>query len=341
MTEIANRQWTLAKRPQGIISASDFAFGTASVPSIADGEVLVRTLYLSSDPLQRIWLGAVGLTPQSVSIGSPVIAFGIGQVVESRNVDIKRGEILQGVLSWSDYIVLKPDDLAICRKVTHDMPLTWNMTIIGETALAAYYGMALIGRPKPTDVVLVSGAAGATGSVAGQVARLKGASRIVGIVGNAEKAKWLVDVAKFDAAVDHRTGDLADLIRSECPDRVDVFFDNIGGNVLEAGIANIAERARIVICGAISGYNSLQFNGPRNYMELARLGARMEGVNLSHHSDHLTEAQDELIGWARSGDLRIEESVTDGLENAPSSLLSVFEGSNIGKAFIKVSDADK
>ena len=247
-----NRRWTLAARPHGMVKESDFAFGEAPVPAVGDGQVLVRVLYLSFDPTQRGWIEDRPSYLPPVQIGEVMRAGAVGEVVQSKHAGFQPGDLVQGLFGWQDY-ALVPGAL-LGAKLPPDVPPTWPLGVTGITGLTAYFGMLDLGKPKAGDTVVVSGAAGATGSVAGQIAKLEGA-RVVGIAGGPEKCAWLVRDAHFDAAIDYKREDVEARLRALCPKGIDVFFDNVGGAILDAALAQIALRARIVLCGAISGYN--------------------------------------------------------------------------------------
>lgn len=335
----ANRQWTLKQRPDGLVGPEHFAWTEGKVPEPGDGEVLIRTLYLSFDPTQRGWLHPEPGYMPPVQVGDVMRAGGIGQIVKSRNAGFKEGEIVQGMLGWQDYVVTAPAGVMPLQKLSTDYPLTWNMSVFGVTALTAYFGLLEVGKFKAGDMVLVSGAAGATGSVAGQIAKIKGAKKVVGIAGGPEKCKWLVEKGGFDAAIDYKKDDLTRRIKELCPGGVDVFFDNVGGEALDAALVNLASGARIVICGGIaSGYANWEAPGPKNYMSLVLHGARMEGFLVLSYLNRAGEAIRDLAQWKQQGKLNVAEYIVDGLEKAPQTLQGLFTGKNLGKTILKVAD---
>jgi NADPH-dependent curcumin reductase CurA len=331
-----NRRWTLAARPHGMVKESDFAFGEAPVPEPGDGHVLVRVNYLSFDPTQRGWIEDRPSYLPPVAIGEVMRAVGVGQVVASRHPDFAPGELVQGLFGWQNYALLPGAMLGAHAKLPPGVPPTWMLGVAGATGITAYFGMLDLGQPKPTDTVVVSGAAGATGSVAGQIAKLQGA-RVVGIAGGPEKCAWLTKEAHFDAAIDYKRDDVAARLRELCPKGIDVYFDNVGGEILDAALAHIALRARIVLCGAISGYNeSTPPPGPRNLMNLVIQRARMEGFIVLDYLPRFGEATEQLLAWVKSGAIVHEEDVQRGLENAPKTLLRLFTGANRGKQLLEV-----
>lgn len=335
----ANRQWVLKTRPEGLVGPEHFTWTEAPAPEPKEGQVLLRTLYLSFDPTQRGWLHPVAGYMPPVQIGEVMRAGGIGQIVQSRNPNFKEGEIVQGMLGWQDYVCVEPGGMMPLQKLSRDYPLTWNMSVIGVTALTAYFGLLDVGKFKAGDQVLVSGAAGATGSVVGQIARIKGAKKVVGIAGGREKCRWLTEKGGFDGAIDYKNEDIDARIRALCPGGVDVFFDNVGGAALDAGLLNLANGARIVICGGIaSGYSSWASEGPKHYMNLILHGARMEGFLVLTFAPRFGEAIRDLLQWKKEGKLHVEEYLVEGLEKAPQTLQGLFTGQNLGKTIMKVAD---
>ena len=338
MRNDVNRRLVLAARPHGMVKDSDFRMEEGPIPVPAEGEVLIRNLYLSFDPTQRGWMEDRPSYLPPVAIGEPMRAGAVGQVVESRNPDFRPGEIVQGTFGWVDYLTTSGGGIMPLTKVPADVPLTAPVSIFGITGLTAYFGMLDLGKPKAGETVLVSGAAGATGSVAGQLARLMGAT-VIGIAGGPEKCRWLKEKAGFDHALDYREGNLAERIRALAPKGVDVFFDNVGGEVLEAGLANIAMRARIVLCGGISSYNATEPPpGPRNYMQIVIMRARVEGFIVLDYAPRFPEAVAALGKWIAEGKLVTAEDIQEGLENAPATLRRLFEGRNLGKQILKIAE---
>src|SRR5581483_289179 len=272
-----NRQWLLARRPQGMISADDFKWvEDAEVPAAAEGEVLVRNLWLSCDPTQRGWIGGDTYLP-AVKIGEVVRSFAVGQVVESKNPKFKPGQLVQGLFGWQDYASVKPGSISAPTPVPEGVPIETAMSALGATGITAYFGLLEIGRPKAGETVVVSGAAGATGSIVGQIAKIQGC-RAIGIAGGAEKCKRLVSEYGFDGAIDYKGEDVRKRLKELCPNGVDVFFDNVGGDILDAALARLAMRGRVVLCGGIARYNDAgQAPGPKNYLNLVVQRGRMEG----------------------------------------------------------------
>ena len=302
-----NRQWLLAKRPNGFVTRENFEYVECQIPEPASGQVLVRNLLLSFDPTQRGWMEDKESYAPPVAIGAPMRASSIGQVKESRHPDFAVGELVQTTGGWQDFVVATPNEGPIgLTKVPDGVTPEMMLSVLGITGLTAYFGMLDLGTPKPGETVLVSGAAGATGSVAGQIARIKGC-RVVGIAGGAAKCAWLKDEASFDAVIDYKQGNINDQIRATCPDKIDVYFDNVGGEILEAALNHINLRARIVMCGGISGYNTTEPTpGPANLMNLVTNRARMEGFIILDYLPRAAEAIADLLQWIGTSDLKYQ-----------------------------------
>jgi NADPH-dependent curcumin reductase CurA len=337
MAERMNRQWLLARRPQGLVSAEDFRWAETPVPEPAEGEVLVRNLYLSCDPTQRGWLARDTYLP-AVKIGEVIRSFAIGQVVKSRNPTLAHGQLVQGLFGWQDYVVASPGTPSAPSPVPPGVPLETAMSALGVTGITAYFGLLDIGRPQPGETVVVSGAAGATGSAVGQIAKIKGC-RAVGIAGGADKCRYLTGELGFDAAIDYKSENVATRLRETCPKGIDVYFDNVGGDILDAALANLAMRGRVVICGAIARYNDAELGpGPKNYLSLLLRRGRMEGFLVFDFLPRYAEAVAAIAGWLREGKLKDRVDVQHGLENAPATLARLFKGENVGKQLLKIAD---
>jgi NADPH-dependent curcumin reductase CurA len=332
-----NRQWLLARRPRGLVTADDFRLVESPVPEPADGEVLVRNLYLSCDPTQRGWIAGDTYLP-AVNIGEVVRSFAAGEVVTSRVPRFRPGQLVQGLFGWQDYALARPGAMSAPSPVPEGVPIETAMSALGLTGLTAYFGLLEVGRPKPGETVVVSGAAGATGSTVGQIARIKGC-RAVGIAGGPEKCAYLTGELGFDAAIDYKAEDVSARLAETCPDGIDVFFDNVGGDILDAALARLALHGRIVICGAISRYNDRGLSpGPKNYLNLIVRRARMEGFLVLDHWAKAPAAAAELAGWMREGKLKDRVDVQHGLENAPAALARLFKGENRGKQLVKIAE---
>jgi NADPH-dependent curcumin reductase CurA len=266
----------------------------------------------------------------------------VGQVVESNNNDFPVGQLVSGMFGWQEYAVSngEPGIMGRIAKVPEGVPPYLVLSALGGTGLTAYFGMLDIGEPKPGDVVVVSGAAGATGSVAGQIAKIKGAAKVIGIAGGPDKCRWLTDTLGFDAALDYKSESVLQRLKAECPDGINIFFDNVGGDILDDALLNMAQNGRIVLCGGISSYNEAELPaGPKNYMQLVIRRCRMEGFILIDYFHRAPEAIEALSGWITSGKLIHAEDIQEGLENTPQTFLRLFEGKNKGKQLLKIADA--
>ena len=334
-----NRQWLLAKRPEGMVGEANFEYAEAPIPTPGDGEILVRNLYLSFDPTQRGWMEDRESYLPPVQLGEPMRAGSIGQVVESNHADYAVGDMVQTTGGWQDFTVCNPAGGIIgLNKVPDGIPPEMMLSVLGVTGLTAYWGLLDLGKPQAGETVLVSGAAGATGSIAGQIARIKGC-RVVGIAGGPEKCSWLKEAARFDDVIDYKSEHVSARIGETCPDRVDVFFDNVGGDILQAALDHINMRARVVLCGGISGYNATApIPGPSNLMNLVIMRARMEGFIVIDYMDRAGQAIEELMGWIQAGDLVYQVDMQEGFENIPATLTRLFTGQNIGKQLLKIAE---
>jgi NADPH-dependent curcumin reductase CurA len=325
----------MAARPAGPLGDEHFDLFEEPVPEPAEGEALVRTLYLSLDPAIRVWMNGVDTYVPGIQVGDVMRAGGLGEVVRSRNPAFGEGDVVFGMMHWSDYTLARsgPDGLTT---IPRQEPLTAYLSVFGVTGLTAYFGLLDIGRPKEGETVVVSGAAGATGSVAGQIAEVAGC-RVVGIAGGPEKCAWLTDELGFDAAIDYKSEDVSARLRETCPDGIDVFFDNVGGEILDAALGQLALHGRVVLCGAISQYDTADpAPGPRNVINLIPQRGRMQGFILLDYRERFLEAIPQLMQWVQEGRIRYAEDVVDGLENAPAAFRTLFTGANTGKLIVKV-----
>lgn len=333
-----NRQWLLQARPSGMLTGAEFRWNEAPVPQPAQGQVLVRNLMLSFDPTQRNWMARDSYVPM-VPLGEVMRAMAVGQVIESRHGDFKPGDLVQGGFGWQDYVAADGRIFGGLRKLPSGVPPNLALSLFGITGPTAYFGMLDIGKIKAGETVVVSGAAGSTGSVAGQIAKIKGC-RVIGTAGGKEKCDWLLKVAGFDGVIDYKSEDVGARLSALCPSGIDVFFDNVGGTVLNEVLARINLHARIVLCGAISRYNdAAPPPGPANYSNLVPRRARMEGFIILDYAPRFPEAIAALGGWQREGKLVQKEDVAEGLENAPRTLMRLFTGENFGKQLLKIADA--
>ena len=332
---LTNRKFELAARPAGLCKRSDWNFKEDPVPDPAEGEFLVRVMYISLDPAMRGWMNPGRSYIPPVAIGEVMRALGLGRVVSSRNPAFAPGDYVYGPLGVQAYAVTKG---ASVRKVDPAAaPLPVYLSVLGMPGLTAYFGLLDIGKPQPGETLVVSGAAGAVGAVVGQVGKIKGC-RVVGIAGGAEKCAYLREIG-FDAAIDYKSESVYKSLQQHCPKGVDIYFDNVGGEILEAALALLAKNGRISICGAISQYNSTgPMKGPSNYMSLLVNHGTMTGFVVSDYVSRWAEGLREMAGWLAEGRIKSREHIVEGLENFPETLLMLFSGENHGKLILKVAD---
>jgi NADPH-dependent curcumin reductase CurA len=333
-----NHRVLLARRPEGLVVEEDFTHDAVPVPEPGDGEVLVRTEWIGIDATVRTWLSkAEGYIPP-VEIGEVVRSSGIGRVVRSRSDKIDEGSLVATLTGWQEHAVVGDDPMLTTPLAEGTDPLA-ALGVFGANGLTAYVGLTDIGQVREGETVVVSAAAGATGSIAVQIAKILGA-RVVGIAGTDEKCAWLVDDLGLDGAINHRTDDIPARLKELCPKRVDVFFDNTGGPILDHVLGRIADHGRVVLCGAISSYNDHHKPpGPPNYLNLISRRARMEGFISWDSWGRWGEITAILAGWVEEGRLRHRSTIFEGLEAAPQALNAMFTGENIGKVVIRVVDA--
>ncbi|MDR3663686.1 MAG: NADP-dependent oxidoreductase [Mycobacterium sp.] len=330
-----NRQVLLRRRPNGLVSAEDIEMVTVPAPVPTDGEALLRTTYVGMDAAARTWLdGQPGYLPP-LALGDVVRVAGIGEVIESRCDAYKVGDVVTTLTGLQDYAIIR-DDLFSTPVAGPADPLA-VMSIYGATGATAYFGMSGVGKPQPGDTVVVSAAAGATGSVAGQIAKIAGA-RVVGIAGGPEKCRVVVEDFGFDACVDYKAGDLPAALKEHCPNGINVYFDNVGGDILNAVLGRLAHKARVVMCGIISSYLNGDHPGPANYVNLLSTTSTMQGFNALEEWAHFDEAFAALRGWERDGLLVHRETVYDGIESSIDALNGLFTGANIGKMLVKINE---
>ena len=329
---LVNHQFRLAARPVGMPKRSDWNYTEEPVREPADGEVVVKVLYVSLDPAMRGWMNAGASYVPPVEIGAVMRAGGIGRVIASNNDGFAVGDHVYGTFGVQEYAI--SDGRGVLKLDLSLAEPTAYLGVLGMTGLTAYFGLLEVGRLKEGDTVVVSGAAGATGSVVGQIAKIKGC-RVIGVAGGQEKRRLVTEEFGFDAAIDYRLPHLRRTLRELAPGGVNVYFDNVGGEILDDVLTCLARGARIVICGAVSQYNETQVRGPANYMMLLVARASMTGFLVFDFADRYPEAIAELTGWYRAGRLVSRETlVTGGVEDFPETLLKLFEGANTGKLIL-------
>jgi NADPH-dependent curcumin reductase CurA len=341
MSNRINGQWRLKRRPSGMVREDDFEYVEEPQPDPGANEFLVRNVYLAFEPAMRGWLNDVKSYVPPVQIGEVMRASTVGRVVESNNADYPEGTMVTGMFGWQEYAISDgtPGVMGRIGKVPDGVDPALMLSALGGTGLTAYFGMLDVGKPEAGDVVVVSGAAGATGSVAGQIARIQGAGKVIGIAGGERKCRWLVEELGFDAAIDYKSENVQARLKQECPQGINVFFDNVGGEILDAALLNMAQHGRIVLCGGISSYNAEELPpGPRNYMQLVIRRCTMAGFILIDYFDQAPRALEDLRRWIDSGELKHAEDIQEGFENTPRTFLRLFTGENLGKQLLKISE---
>jgi NADPH-dependent curcumin reductase CurA len=344
LNQIVNHQVRLASRPVGMATADNWQFSTEPVAEPADGQVLVKTLVLSLDPAMRGWLNEGKSYIAPVGIGEVMRAGGIGRVIASKDPVFAPGDVVSGLLGVQEYCQAAaglPGSRSL-QKIDLKLgtPAQW-LNVFGMPGMTAYFGLLDVGLPKPGDTLVVSGAAGAVGQTVGQLAKIKGC-RVVGIAGGAAKCDWVVKELGFDACIDYKGGSVREGLKTHCPKGVDIYFDNVGGDILDHVLAKLAPKARIVICGAISQYNNTTpMQGPKNYMSLLVNRARMEGMVVFDYTERFPAAIAELAGYMKAGQLKSKEDIVDGGVTAfPQTLNKLFAGENFGKLVLRVAVDD-
>ncbi|MGN8645770.1 NADP-dependent oxidoreductase [Gracilibacillus sp. HCP3S3_G5_1] len=332
-----NKQILLANRPTGTPSKDTFQFAETAITQPSNGEILVRTLYVSVDPYMR---GRMIDAPSYVApfqLNEVIEGGVIGEVIESQSDQFAQGDIVIGGYGWQTYYTAKETEV---RKIDKDMaPISTHLGILGMTGLTAYFGLLEIGKPKAGETVVISGAAGAVGSVVGQIARIKGA-RVVGIAGSTDKIQYLKEELNFDEAINYKTtSNLADDLAKACPNGIDVYFDNVGGEISDAVHAQLNKFARIPVCGAISSYNlEGEDIGPRVQTTLIKKSVLMQGFTVGDYANQFPEGSAVLAKWLKEGKLQYQETIKEGFEQIPDGFLDLFKGNNIGKLLVKVAD---
>jgi NADPH-dependent curcumin reductase CurA len=335
MTDAArNRQWLINGNPRGrALALSDFQFNETELTPVAEGEVRVKVEYLSFEPSQKGQLENISGYASGNKLGDVMTGRGIGEVIESRDPKVEVGSKVFGSVGWQEFATVPARALQV---VPNDDLLSARLGPIGTTGLTAYFGLLRVGRPEPGDTVLVSGAAGAVGSMVGQIAKIAGC-HVVGIAGGPEKCAWLVDEVGYDAAIDYKNESIKGRLKALCPKGINVFFDNVGGAALNDALTRIASHARVVVCGGISRYEQETLPaGPANYFNIVFRQATIQGFLLSGYESEYAVARERIIAWIRAGDIVYKEDVQHGFENIPATLLRLFSGENFGKQLLKL-----
>lgn len=333
-----NKQWLLASRPSGAPTQENWQYQETDPAPVGDGQIKVKVEYISLDPAMRGWMNDSKSYIEPVQIGEVMRAGAVGEVLESNSDEFKPGDKVYG--SFGVQSVAVCDTQGIHKVDPSLAPLERYLGVLGMPGMTAYFGLLKTGLPEAGETVVVSGAAGAVGSVVGQIAKIKGC-RVVGIAGGKDKCSYLVDELGFDGAIDYKNEDVRKGLKSQCPDGVDVYFDNVGGEILDTVLTCINKHARIVICGAISQYNTTTaVKGPSNYLSLLVNRARMEGIVVFDNARQYGDAARQMAGWIGEGKLQAKEHVVEGIETFPDTLMMLFNGENFGKLVIKVNHAD-
>ena len=339
MSEV-NRQILLRKRPVGVPAVGDFEKAEAPVRSPGAGEVLLENLYLSIDPAIRGWMSEAKSYLPPIGIGEPIRSGTLSKIVESRAEGWSVGQIVQALAAWESYSVVSSRMLHGRVTSIDGIPLSTMLSVLGGTGLTAYFGLLEVGKPQKDETVLVSAAAGGVGSIVGQIAKLKGC-KVVGLTGSDEKCDWLTEDLGYDAAINYKTTNLRRSLDEACPEGIDVFFDSVGGEILNTALTRLNQHGRVVVCGAISQINEVELPpGPSNYLQLLAKSARMEGFTTLDFAARYDEAREALARWIREGKIHYRDDIVEGLEEAPAHLLRLFSGEHRGKLLVKLADAE-
>ena len=338
MADEVNRQWLLKSRPVGMIKESDFELKESPVPAPGPDQFVARNIYLSLDPAMRGWMTERDSYIEPVKLGDVMRGGTIAKVVASNHGSFEPGDYVFGLGGWQDYVVYGPQNVP--QKLPSGTPFALSnfLSVLGITGLTAYFGLLDVADPRAGETVVVSAAAGAVGSIVGQIAKIKGC-RVVGIAGSDEKCAWIKDELGFDAAINYKTENVQEALEEACPNKIDVYFDNVGGEILNTVLGMINVGARISICGAISQYNATEpVPGPSNYISLLTKRSKMQGFIVMDYAQRFMEAQTQLGKWVADGQIQHKEEIVGGLQNAPRAILRLFEGTNEGKLIVQLAN---
>ena len=334
-----NRSWRLRQRPEGIIDENDLELVTDEIPEIQEGQVLAKTIYFSLDPTNRIWMSDIDQYMEPVEIGDIMRAGGSLAIVEESKVPhVKVGDIVQGGMhgGWQEYFII-PGEEAAAIPLVESIPLTALISVLGFTGPTAYFGFLDIGQPKKGETVVVSAAAGAVGSIVCQIAKIKGC-RVVGIAGSDEKCNWLKNDLKVDEVINYKKDDILESLKEKCPEGIDIYFENVGGETLDAALTLMNNYGRIPVCGLISMYNDWETPGPKMFRNILMKRLTVKGFLVSDYLDRYAQSLEALSEWMAEGKIQYKVDIVEGIENAPSAVNKLFTGENTGKLVIKVSD---
>lgn len=331
-----NKQLILNERPKGMPDGNTWVLKESPIPEIQDGEFLIQNHYISLDPAMRGWINDSKSYIEPVQIGAVMLAGAIGKVIQSKNQNFQVGQTVTGWNGVQQYTVSNGEN--VYPVDDSQVPMTKFLGVLGMPGMTAYFGILDVGKITEGGVVVVSGAAGAVGSVVGQIAKIKGCY-VVGIAGGKKKCDYIVNELGFDAAIDYKSQNVFDAIKETCPKGINVYFDNVGGEILEAALSRLRKHARVVLCGAISQYNNIDdMKGPRNYMSLLVNRATMQGMVVMDYADQFPMAMQQMAGWMLEGKLQSNESVYEGIENFQETFKRLFTGEKLGKLLLKVLD---
>jgi NADPH-dependent curcumin reductase CurA len=332
-----NHQWRIVARPQGRVKQSDFEWREEPIPPLASGEILVRIVYLSLDPTNRSWMNPVETYLPALPLGAVMRGITIGVVEASQNPGFSPGDIVQGLGGWQEYYAGDATGWTKLRRIP-GLPLSAFFGAMGHIGFTAYFGLIDIARPKPGETLVVSAAAGAVGSIAGQIGKILGC-RVVGIAGSDDKCQWITHDLGFDAAINYRKEDIREALERTCPNGIDIDFENVGGDIMDAVFGRLNLFARVVICGLISQYNATTpVPGPTNFANILLKRARVQGFIVLDYAPRFSEAAAQIVEWLRQGKLQYRLDVVEGLAKAPAALNKLFDGANTGKLLVKVSE---
>ena len=332
-----NRRWLLAKRPEGNVEENNFRWAEGPIPSPASGQALVRNLWISLHPTAMLAISA----PESeggIPLGGVMQGNLASQVIESRLPGFEPGDLVDGFCGWEDYSIIDGGGFIPTRKFSPDIPPNLALGTLGVTGMAAYFGVLGVSRPRAGENFVISATAGGVGSVAAQIAKIQGL-RVIGIAGGKEKCDWLLREAGLDGVIDHRSEDVGKRLDELCPQGIDIFFDNVGGAILDEALMRLRQNGRVVVCGGTSRYGAaVHPPGPKNYLNLCMINGRMEGLLAKDYLPRFPEAVAAMRSWIQSGQLKSKEDIVVGLENAPAAFARLFAGANVGKQLLKIAD---
>lgn len=340
MKSSINRQWRLASRPVGDIKVSDFEYRQEPIPTPKAGEILIRNIYLSLDPTHRIWMSDRPQYMPPVEIGEVMRGLVLGIVEESKNPNFQQGDLVSGLLGWQDYALITTGNLPYITKIPQPLtvPLTAFMAVLSFIGCTAYFGLLDIGKPQPGETLVVSAASGAVGSLVGQIGKIKGC-RVVGITSSDEKCRYLLEELGFDAAINYKTADLSPALAASCPNGIDIYFENVGGEILDAVLTQVNLNARIPLCGLISTYNTEEpLPGPYNFSQILMKRVLIKGFIVTDYVSQWDLAFREMGQWIQQGKLKYQQEIVQGLENAPTAILKLFNGEKMGKLIVQISE---